>query len=459
MDGECIHPIDYRYGSNEMRKIFSREHRLKLLKDVEYNLLKALIDAEVIKDHIDLDKVKKAFEETSLEDVKRWENKIHHEMMAIVKAISEKAGSEGKYIHLGATSNDILDTAMSLQLKEAISIISSKLKKLINILIKRAWEERRTPILGRTHGRAALVTTLGFKLCLYIDELCRIYEVLNLLRDIFITGKLGGAVGSQVELYPKGYEVESKFLEYLKLPKARFYTQVIPRDRLALLISLLAILSSVLEHYANEIRILQRSEIEELFEPFTREQVGSSVMPHKKNPVKCERICGLARIIRGYVIGVLENIVMEHERDLRNSSFERCIIPEIMLIIDEQLELAIKITEGLVIDQERMLENIRRQEPFIYSDLLLQYATINGADRQKVHEILRSIFLSCKGRNDCLKAISCNEYLSKYLREEDLKRAMNLSTYVNAAERKVKEFMDSIKHLDFEFPSVSSQQV
>jgi adenylosuccinate lyase len=300
--------------------------------------------------------------------------------------------------------------------------------------------------MGRTHGRAAIPTTYGFKFVLFLDELVRAYDVINYTYRFVSVGKLGGAIGSQVELYPNGKVVEDNYLKYLGIEKAGFYTQVIPRDRLAYYLSSIIALSSVLDHIANEIRNLQRSEIEEVFEYFGEEQVGSSVMPHKRNPILSEKVCGLAKVLRGLVTGIFENINLEHERDLTNSSFERNVVPEIFLLVDEQLSTMIKVFDGLIINREKALENIKKQEPFIYSDLILQRAALNGADRQKVHKILRKFFLD-SGIEDKDKIISLilkDRYLSRYLSREDLESVMDLEVYIDAAAQKVRDYLSNL---------------
>ena len=448
MVGKGIHPISYRYGSEEMRKIFDKDTWLNYMKIVEFNLLKSLVENGIIKEKVPLDKVWKAFEKVSMEDVTRWEEVTRHETMAVVMALSEKAGEYGRYIHVGATSNDILDTVLALQIRDAHQIIMERLKALIEVLIKRALEEKATPILGRTHGRAAIPVTYGFKLGLFIDELVRAFNIINEMFNYVDVGKLGGAVGSQAELYPKGDVAESSLMESLGLGKATFYTQVLPRDRLASYLLSLVSLSSILDQLGREIRNLQRSEIEEVFEPFGKGQVGSSVMPHKKNPIGSERVCGLAKVIRGYAVGILENIVLEHERDLTNSSFERCIVPELFLLLDEQLKTMKKVVEGMFINRERALENIRRQEPYIYSDLILQKATLKGADRQRVHEELRKIFLAGGvTRDKAIEMLLRNKYLSKYLSKTDIEEAMSLEIYVKAAEARLLKLLSRIESM------------
>ena len=447
-----MHPISYRYGTVEIRSVFKKDTWLECMKKVELELLKALVKNNIINEDLNWVSLENSFKDVSVDDVERWEKITKHETMAVVSALSEKAGSYGKYIHVGATSNDILDTVLGLQLNSAHKIIIGKLKKLINILVEKSIATHDIPILGRTHGRAAIPVTYGFKFGLFIDELSRLYDILGDTIKLVGIGKLGGAVGTQVELYPSGDDVEEGMLSSLGLKEASYYTQVIPRDRLALYLLNLITLSSVLDQLANEIRNLQRSEIEEVFEPFSKSQVGSSIMPHKKNPINSEKVCGIAKILRGYAVGILENIVLEHERDLTNSSFERCIIPEIFVLLDEQLKTMIYVIEGLVINKERALENLRLQEPYIYSDLVLQKASIKGADRQVAHERLKNILLSEKhlSKEGFIQKVMRDKYLSSFLSSDDIKDAMNIEKYIKAADKRLFTLLDMLKDRGFE---------
>ncbi|HEW93400.1 adenylosuccinate lyase [Candidatus Geothermarchaeota archaeon] len=442
-----IHPVEYRYGSSEMRKVFERNTWVDYAKSVEYNLLRALAEKKLIPyTEEELQYVHKMFKKVDYSDVVEYEKITKHETMALVKALSEAAGEYGKYIHLGLTSNDVLDNVLMMQVRDALNILLNKLKDILLKLLDIAYRELDTPILGRTHGRAALPVTVGFKISLYIDELYRSY--IRLKDDFrFIAGKIGGAVGSQVELYPYMDKIEDIILNNLNLKKATFYTQIIPRDRLAYIILDVIVLSTVLEHFANEIRHLQRSEIDEFDEGFEEEQVGSSIMPHKRNPVKSEKICGLARVTRSYASSVIENIISEHERDLRNSSFERIVVPEVFLIVDEQLETLNKILSNFKVNREKALKNIRENIPGIFSDILVQIATLRGGDRQVLHDKLR-IILAVKRTTDLkefIKAVEGDEYLSKYITMEDIEDLMSLRLFIESAVSKAKKLLESVK--------------
>ncbi len=440
-----IHPIEYRYGSMEMKRIFDRNSWVKYCVIVEFAALEALVELGLI--DIDKDVLKKfrekAVEEISYSLVKDLEKIYRHETMAVVQAIYRLVGPEiGRYLHLGLTSNDVLDNVLMLQVKDGLNVIIRKLDRLIEIVKDFVNEYKEVPVLGRTHGRAAVPITLGFRFLIYLDELirCRL-ELAESLKK-FIVGKVGGSVGSQVEIHPNGREIEEKTLEKLGLEPAPMYLQILPRDLLAHILSRLIILSSVLEHIANEIRILSRSGIEEVLEGSTEKQVGSSVMPHKRNPVTSEKVCGIARYLRSISSSVFENISFEDERDLRNSSFERIVIPEIFLLVDEQLVSLEKIFKSIEVYEEKCITNIKKEGLKIYSSVILHIATMKGGDRQKIHEKLMKIFRSDYSDIDELyKVIEKDAYLSSYISYEDLRRAADLNIYVNACRSKVERYL------------------
>ncbi|RLI20912.1 adenylosuccinate lyase, partial [Candidatus Bathyarchaeota archaeon] len=356
-----ILPIDTgRYGTAEMRRIFEEENRLQKMLDVEAAL--ALAHAEV--GNIPVEDAKVIAEKAStryvrLERVKEIEKEIRHDVMAMVRALAEVCGKSGAYVHLGATSYDIVDTATALQLKEATSLIEEKLVRLVKALMEKAEKYKETIMVGRTHGQHALPITLGFKFAVWMREVARHLERLRQCRERLLVGKMSGAVGTHAGLGPHALRIQQIVMERLGLKPAEITTQIVQRDRHAEFICLLANLASSLDKFATEIRELQRPEIGELYEPFERKrQVGSSTMPHKRNPELCERICGLAKIMRSLTIPALENVVTWHERDLTQSSAERFIIPEACILIDYMLHLMTFIIENIEVDEERMQKNL-----------------------------------------------------------------------------------------------------
>src|SRR3972149_5420417 len=356
-----ILPIDTgRYGTTEMLKVFEEETRIQKLLDVEGAL--ALAHAEVGNiPRKDAEKIAAmaSLKYVKLDRVKAIEKEIKHDIASLVRALSEACGPSGAYVHLGATSYDIVDTANALQLKDATDIIEAKLTALTDILQKQALRYKGTVMMGRTHGQHALPITLGFKFAVWGREITRHIERLNECKKRVITGKMSGAVGTQAGLGEHAAQIQELAMKRLGINAAEISTQIVQRDRYAELICLLALIASSFENFATEIRELQRPEIGEVFESFEAEkQVGSSTMPHKRNPETCERICGLARIVRSLALPALENIVTWHERDLTQSSAERFIFPEACILTDYLLDLMIIVVDSLRVDEKRMLRNI-----------------------------------------------------------------------------------------------------
>jgi len=321
-----ILPIDTgRYGTPEMLRIFEEENYFQKLLDVEAALAWAHAQVGNIPKE-DAEKIVKMASTKYVEvsRIKEIEKEIKHDIMSLVRAFAEVCGPSGAYIHLGITSYDVVDTAKALQLKEAVEIIGRKLDELELVLLRQADRYKKTIMIGRTHGQHALPLTFGLKLSVWMREISRHIQRLRECKERLIVGKMSGAVGTQAGLGPHALKIQELVMNRLGIKAAEVSTQIIQRDRHAELICILAMIASTLDKIATEIRELQRTEIGEVFEPFEREkQVGSSTMPHKRNPELCERICGLAKILRGLVIPALENIPTWHERDLTQSSSER----------------------------------------------------------------------------------------------------------------------------------------
>jgi len=437
-----ILPIDTgRYGTVEMRKIFEEENKLQKRLDVEAAL--ALAHAEV--GNIPLEDAKVIAEKAStkyvkLERVKEIERQIKHDVMAMVKALAEVCGPSGAYVHLGVTSYDIVDTATALQLKEALNLIEEKLSRLEKVLIEKADKYKETLMVGRTHGQHALPITLGFKFAVWMREIARHLERLRQCKERVLVGKISGAVGTQAGLGAHAMEIQKLVMEKLGLKPADITTQIVQRDRHAELICLLANIASSLDKFATEIRELQRPEIGELYEPFERErQVGSSTMPHKRNPELCERICGLAKIMRSLTVPALENVVTWHERDLTQSSAERFIIPEACILIDYMLHLTTYIIENIEVDEEKMLKNLEITQGRIMSEAVMMALTKKGMSRQEAHELLRRLAIKSKMEKRHFKEVLAeNETVRKYLDENEIEEALNPRNYLGTAVEQVK---------------------
>ena len=424
----AVHPIDYRYGSREMREIFEEETRLQLMLDVEAALSRA---------HADLNHIpKEAAEEISkkantrivkIERVKEIEEETKHDIMAMVKALAEKC-KYGGYVHLGATSNDINDTATALQFKMALNIVLKDLEELKEIL-KRLTEENIDRVcIGRTHGQHSIPTTYGMKFGIFLDETKRNIERIKRAKEN-IRGKMSGAVGTMAS-FDDGINIQKLVGKYLNIKMAEISNQIVQRDIYVEIICSLAILASTLDKIALEIRNLQRTEIMEIAEAFGKKQVGSSTMPHKRNPITSEKICGLARVIYSNVFPALLNNPLWHERDLTNSSCERVIIPETFVLIDEMLKGMKKTLENIVFYPENIEKNLELLKGRNMAEAVMIKLVKKGYDRQKAHELLRII---AQKEGDFKENLIKNETVRKYLTEREIEEALNPERYIGSA--------------------------
>ncbi|ALL00839.1 Adenylosuccinate lyase [Pyrodictium delaneyi] len=362
--------FDWRYGSPQMKYVLSRREMLRNMILVEIALMDALVEVGLAPPEA-AEKIREAAKKITPEEVAEREKQTGHEVIALVELLAEKGGDEvARWVHYGATSNDIIDTAWALTLRDALVIIESKLAKIIEALATRAEEYVDVVMVGRTHGQHALPITLGFKFANYTYELARSYERLCSAMKRVLRAKIGGAVGTMAAWGRKGLRIREIVCEQLGLEPHIITTQVAPRDGFAELASVLAILASQLDRFATEIRELARPEIMEMWEDRTG-KLGSSAMPHKANPVTAERISGLARVARSLVTAFLENIVLWHERDLSNSSAERIIIPHLLLTIDQMLDDTWNLILRLRWSPERMYENLMKSRGAIMAEALM----------------------------------------------------------------------------------------
>lgn len=432
-----ILPIDTgRYGSPEMLKNFDEKNRLQKMLDVEAALAWAhsqvgnisKTDAVVITEKASIKYVK-------LKRVKEIENETKHDIMALVRALSEKCGSSGAYVHLGATSSDILDTATALQLKEAVNIIEKRLNDLESVLLDHSRKYKQSVMMGRTHGQHALPTTLGFKFAVWTREIARHIQRLQECKERLLVGKMSGAVGTQAGLGLGAIKIQKLVMEKLGIKSSEISTQIIQRDRYAELTCILAILASSLDNIASEVRELQRPEIGEVFESFEqKKQVGSSTMPHKRNPMISERICGLAKILRSLVSPALENVPTWHERDLTQSSCERFVIPEECILIDYMLILMIKVMKGLKVDEKKMQKNMEITQGRMMSEAVMLALAKKGLGRQKAHEITRQLAIKSYTEKRIFKEIlKENKIVQDTLSSTEIEDVMNPTNYLGTA--------------------------
>ncbi len=432
----AVHPIDYRYGSEEMRRIWDEENKLQKLLDVEAALARAHAklgnipeeSAKVISERANTKWVK-------VERVKEIEAEIHHDIMAVVKALSEVCGEHGKYVHLGATSNDIIDTANALLIKESLAIVEDDLKEIRSILKNLAREHKYTVCIGRTHGQHAVPTTYGMKFAIWLDEIQRHLDRIEELKERVLVGQMSGAVGTMASFGDKGIEIQRLVMEDLGLKPARISNQIIQRDVYAELMMVLALIASTLDKIALEIRNLQRTEILEISEPFGRRQVGSSTMPHKRNPIRSEKVSGLARVLYSNVIPALLNNPLWHERDLTNSSVERVILPESFVLLDEMLKSIKKVLAGLEFFPENIKRNLYMTNNLIMAEPLMLKLTERGMGRQEAHELVRRLAMRAFRENRDLIAVAReNGDVKKFLSDGDFE-SLKPEKYVGMAPR------------------------
>jgi adenylosuccinate lyase len=444
----AVHPIDFRYYSDEMKNIWEEEAKLQTWLTVEAALAKA---------HAKLGNIpKEAAEEigrkantnfVKVERMKAIEKEIHHDLMAMVKALSEVCeGDAGKYVHLGATSYDIEDTAFSLQFRDAIKVIEKDLKNLKNILIDLAERHKKTVCIGRTHGMQAIPTTYGMKFAIYASEIQRHLERIGECKKRILIGKMSGAVGTQASFGERGEEIQRLTMDELGLKPALVSAQVLSRDRHAELVCLLAVAASSLEKIANEIRNLQRTEIGEVMEPFEGQQVGSSTMPHKRNPHKSERICGMARIVRSNVEPQLETIALEHERDITNSCVERATFPTTFILLDYMLRQMSMILSGLEFNYENIKRNLNMTKGLVMTEHIMMGLVKKGVGRQDAHELLRqaSIEVSKEGK-DLKTVLMKNEMVRSKFTEDEIEWYLDPENYIGNAVEKVEETVKTLR--------------
>lgn len=434
-------PIDTgRYGTPEMRRVFEEETRVQKMLDVEAALAWAHAEVGDIPKK-DAEKIMAValLKNVKLERIKEIEREIKHDMMSLVKALSEACGSSGAYVHFGATSYDIVDTANALQLKDALDIIEKRLVELEKILVDKTLRYKETAMVGRTHGQHALPITLGFKFAVWMREVARHIERLRQCRERVLVGKMSGAVGTQAGLGPHAMNVQELVMKRLGIEAADISTQIVQRDRHAEIVCLLALVASSLDNFATEIRELARPEIGEMSEAFEAgKQVGSSTMPHKRNPELCERVCGLARVVRGSVIPALENMVTWHERDLTQSSAERFILPETCILTDYMLSLMVGIIGKLRVDEQRMLKNMELTEGRNMSEAVMIALTKKGMNRQEAHELLRKLTLRSETEKRHFKEILFeNEIVNQRLARKEVDEALNPRNYLGTTIKQI----------------------
>jgi adenylosuccinate lyase len=412
-----------RYSHPEMSATWSDQRRYETWLEVELAAADAMAEAGMVP--ADAARELRARARFDIGRIEAIEQTTQHDVIAFTTAVAENVGSAARWLHFGLTSSDIVDTAQALQMRQACGLIVKDIAALMEAVRERAEEHRRTPMIGRTHGVHAEPMTLGVKLALWYSELQRDLDRVLRARDVISVGKLSGAVGTFAHLDP---QIEARVCQRLGLEPAAVASQVIQRDRHAELLSALAITAASLEKFALEIRGLQKTEIGEIEEPFAKGQKGSSAMPHKRNPIGCEQITGLARLIRANAMAALENVALWHERDISHSSVERVILPDSFLALDHMLRRFTRIVRGMAVYPERMRENLERSRGVVFSGTVLLELAKRGVSREQAYEwVQRNAMRAFHDQRDFKSLLLADPDVTKVLSAADLEKAFDLN--------------------------------
>ncbi|MFW9880361.1 MAG: adenylosuccinate lyase [Candidatus Thorarchaeota archaeon] len=448
MDHKFIHPIETRYRT-DIANLFTEEKKLENWLKVEGVLAEVHAELGNIPKEAGKEIHRKAsLNYVKLERVKEIDKEVHHDLMAMVKALAEQCENDaGKYVHLGATSYDTEDTATALQLREALNFIKSSLVKLLKILIKITEEKKNLVCIGRTHGQHAVPTTYGMRFGIWAYEINRHLDRISEVLERISYGKMSGAVGTMASFGEKGIEIQKLVMEKLGLKPVLIANQIIQRDRHAEVILLTSLIGQTLAKIAREIRILQRNEIAEMFEPFEEKQVGSSTMPHKRNPHKSERICSIARVIKSNVTPALDNVVLEDERDITNSASERVIIGENFILLDYIIKQLVKILEGIEFDERKIEENLNLTKGACLTEKVMVQLVNKGIGRQEGHEILRQAAILARKENRYMKDILYeNKKVTILFSKEELTDLFDTHKYIGKALEQVENLIKYFKN-------------
>ncbi|NLX84106.1 MAG: adenylosuccinate lyase [Synergistaceae bacterium] len=425
-----------RYEIPEIKAIWNDQNRFQKWLDVELAVCKAWNEAGKIPNQDYKNIIEKA--SFSVERIKEIEEVTQHDVIAFVSSVAESIGESGRYVHLGLTSSDVIDTASSLLLAESLEATLLSLKELHKAIGEKALEYKMTPCAGRTHGIHAEPTTFGLKLLNHYAEIARDIVRVNESKKEIMVGGLSGAVGTYANCPPS---IEARTCEILGLAVDPVSTQVIQRDRHAQIVTNIAILGASLERLALEIRHLQRTEVQEVLEPFKKGQKGSSAMPHKKNPILTERVCGMARLLRGYTIPAIENIALWHERDISHSSVERVMWPDVFHLVIYMTKTMTKIIKGMTVNQERMKQNIEITKGLLFSGrILVSLVEKEGISREDAYAIAQSNAMKCWNERIPLLELLKNDPRINKMSDSELESLFDLEYYLKHIEEVFNRF-------------------
>lgn len=420
-----------RYILPKMHKVWSEENKFQKMKDVEILVCEAMAKYGLIP--------KKAYSKIrrkakfDIERINEIEKETHHDVVAFLVNLSENIGEEAKYLHMGLTSSDILDTVLSVMMCEAAEIIIEDLNQLAYALKQKAKRYKYTVMIGRTHGVHAEPITFGLKMALFYDETERNIERMKRALEIIRVGKISGAVGTYANVDPR---IEEYVCKKENLKPASISTQILQRDRHAEYLTEIAIVGSSLDKFAVELRALQRTEVGEVEEFFLSTQKGSSAMPHKKNPIMCERVSGLARILRANAIASMENVALWHERDISHSSVERVIIPDSTILLDYMLNKLTDIIKRLVVHSDKMLENIELSKGIIFSQKVMLELIKKGLSRLEAYNILQKSTMNARESGEHFRDVLIrNGRLREFLTEDEIEDCFDIQYHLKHVDR------------------------
>lgn len=416
-----------RYALPELREIFGERRKLELWLRIELLAVEAMRDAGVVPD-ADWHRIRDAAGEVDPERAREIERESQHDVIAFLRSVTERLGPEGRWLHYGLTSSDVLDTATAVVLRDATAVVERELERLTEVVCRLAIQHRATPMVGRSHGIHAEPITFGFKVAGWYAELQRDAARLARAREAIATGSISGAVGTHANV---GADVERHVLDALGLAADPAPTQVVSRDRHAELLTALAILGGTLERIAVEIRHLQRTEVAEAFEPFGSGQQGSSAMPHKRNPILAERVAGMARLLRADALVGLENMALWHERDISHSSAERFVFERALGVAAYATRTTADILDGLEVDADRMRANLDQLGGMVYSEALLLAMIARGADRQAAYRLVQGAAKRAwAGEATFGEALATDPAVAEWLTPDEIAHAMDLDHHL-----------------------------
>jgi adenylosuccinate lyase len=431
-------PLEFRYGRDLVRDLFSRGARLNRALRVEAALALAQAELGIVPSEA-ADAIDKAatLSRVPLDRVDALENTLRHDVMAMTRALAEAAGPAGRWVHFGATSADITDTALALELKETAAILRNDLTELARVLVELARKHRSTPEVGRTHGQHGVPISFGYKAAVAAAEVARHRDRLDQLLPRLAVGKMAGAVGTGAGFGAHATELEARVMGRLGLSADEAPTQIVGRDRIAEFTNLLSLVASTAERLATEVRNLQRTEIGEVAEPFDEaHQVGSSTMAQKRNPMVSENVTSLARLVRAFALPPLENMVQWHERDLANSANERIVLPHAIVLSDDLLTKLTEVFRGLHVDSERMGAELARSGGGAMTENLMLALTSKGLARSEAHELLRSLTSDASRGPPLVDRAKANPTVRAHLSAQEIESLLDPASYVRAAAAK-----------------------